>query len=157
MKVKPNVEMWLYLAAMVALSHLVVVEGHARVDLERRLAVEPRELYRTLARSRSGLQILDVRPDLAAGYDESHVPGAIPMPSCDEARAPEAARGRILRSVPTVVVSARGDELGVHDCIDRFTSARSLAGGMQAWSEANLPEDSGEYAPPSARAGGGCL
>ena len=154
---KANVEMWLYLAAMVGLSHLVVVEGHARVDLERRLAIEPRELYRTLARSRNAVQVLDVRPDLAAGYEESHVPGAIPLPGCEESRAPEAARGRILRSVPTVVISARGDEPETHACADRFTSARSLAGGMEAWSTANLPEDSGEYAPPSARAGGGCL
>ncbi|HZY05461.1 MAG TPA: rhodanese-like domain-containing protein [Anaeromyxobacteraceae bacterium] len=154
---RPNVELWLYLGAMIGLSHLVVVEGHARVDLERRLAVEPRELYRTLARSKSGLQVLDVRPDLAAGYEDSHIPGAIPLPGCDEARAPEAARGRVLRSVPTVVVSARGDEPEVHACVDRFTSARSLAGGMEAWSAASLPEDSGEYSPPSARAGGGCL
>lgn len=154
---RPNVELWLYLGAMIGLSHLVVVEGHARVDLERRLAVEPRELYRTLARSKSGLQVLDVRPDLAEGYEDSHIPGAIPLPGCDEARAPEAARGRVLRSVPTVVVSARGDEPEVHACVDRFTSARSLAGGMEAWSAASLPEDSGEYSPPSARAGGGCL
>jgi rhodanese-related sulfurtransferase len=154
---RPNVELWLYLGAMVGLSHLVVVEGHARVDLERRLAVEPRELYRTLARSRNAVQLVDVRPDPAAGYEDSHVPGAIPLPGCDEARAPEAARGRILRSVPTVVISARGDEPAVHACVDRFTSARSLAGGMEAWSAAGLPEDSGEYSPPSVRAGGGCL
>ncbi|HEY6105220.1 MAG TPA: hypothetical protein VIV59_04510, partial [Anaeromyxobacteraceae bacterium] len=99
---KPLVEMWIYLAAMVGLSHLVVVEGHTRVDLERRLAIEPQELYRTLARSRSAVQVVDVRPDLAVGYEESHVPGAIPLPGCDEARAPAAARGRVLRSVPTV-------------------------------------------------------
>ena len=157
MKLKPNVEMWIYLAALVGLSHLVVVEGHARVDLERRLAVEPRGLDRTLARSRNAVQLVDVRPDLAGGYQESHVPGAIPMPGCDEARAPEAARGRILRSVPTVVISAGDAGPAEHDCVDRFTSARSLAGGMESWSAANLPEDSGEYAPPSTRAGGGCL
>lgn len=155
MKLKPNVEMWIYLATMVGLSHLVVVEGHARVDLERRLAIEPRELYRTMARST--VQVVDVRPDLAAGYEESHVPGAIPLPGCDEARAPAAARGRVLRSVPTVVISAQGDEPATHACADRFTSARALAGGMEAWSDANLPEDSGEYAPPSTKAGGGCL
>lgn len=154
---RPNVEMWIYLATMVGLSHLVVVEGHRRIDLERRLAIEPRELYRTMARSKNGLQILDVRPDLSAGYEESHVPGAIPLPGCDEARAPEAARGRILRSVPTVVISAGGGGPEEHACVDRFTSARALAGGMEGWSAANLPEDSGEYAPPSVRAGGGCL
>lgn len=154
---RSNVEMWIYLATMVGLSHLVVVEGHARADLERRLAVEPRELYRTLARSKNALQLVDVRTDLSGGYEESHVPGAIPLPGCDEARAPEPARGRVLRSVPTVVISARGDDPDVHACVDRFTSARALAGGMEGWSAAGLPEDSGEYAPPSARAGGGCL
>jgi len=154
---KRYLEMWIYLGAMIALSHLVVVEGHARVDLERRLAIEPRELYRTLARSRNAVQVVDMRPDLASGYEESHVPGAVPLPSCDEGRAPAAARGRILRSVPTVVISAQGGGPEEHACVDRFTSARALAGGMEAWSAASLPEDSGEYAPPSVRAGGGCL
>jgi rhodanese-related sulfurtransferase len=154
---KPLVEMWIYLAAMLALSHLVVVEGHARSSLERRLAIQPRELYRTMARSRTGWQVVDVRPELAEGYEESHVPGAIPLPGCDDGRAPAPARARILKSVPTVVVSARGDEPEVRTCLSRFTLARSLAGGMEAWSEARLPEDSGEYAPPSAKAGGGCL
>lgn len=154
---RPLAEMWTYLAVLVAISIAVVAEGRTRADLERRLAVEPRELYRTLARSRTGLQVVDVRPDLAEGYEESHVPGAIPLPGCDEARAPAAARGRILRSVPTVVISARGGEPEERTCLARFTSARGLAGGMAAWSAARLPEDSGEYAPPSTRAGGGCL
>ncbi len=154
---KPRVEMLAYLAALGALSVAVVAEGRTRADLERRLAIEPKQLYRTLARSRTGWQVVDVRPDLAGGYDEAHVPGAIPLPGCDEARAPSAARERILRSVPTVVVSARGGEPEEQACLDRFASARSLAGGMEAWSAANLPEDSGEYAPPSVKAGGGCL
>ncbi len=154
---KPRVEMLAYLAALVALSAAVVAEGRTRADLERRLAIEPRELYRTLARSRTIWQVVDVRPDLAEGYQETHVPGAIPLPGCDEARAPSAARERILRSIPTVVISARGGEPEVRACLDRFTLARSLAGGMEAWSAANLPEDSGEYAPPSVKAGGGCL
>ncbi|HEY6104531.1 MAG TPA: rhodanese-like domain-containing protein [Anaeromyxobacteraceae bacterium] len=154
---KPLVEMWIYLVAMLALSQAVVVEGHVRADLERRLAIEPRELYRTLARSRTSWQVVDVRPDLAGGYEESHVPGAVPLPGCDEARAPAAARERILRSVPTVVISTRGGEAEERTCLDRFTSARRLAGGMEAWSGANLPEDSGEYTPPSVKAGGGCL
>jgi len=45
----------------------------------------------------------------------------------------------------------------VHRCFARFTGARRLAGGMAAWVAAKLPEDSGEYAPPSVKAGGGCL
>lgn len=154
---RPLAEMGIYLAALAALSAGVVAEGRTRADLERRLAVAPRELYRTLARSRTGVQVVDVRPDLAAGYDESHVPGAIPLPGCDEARAPEAARQRILASVPTVIVSARGGEPEERACLAHFAVARSLAGGMEAWDSQGLPEDSGEYAPPSVRAGGGCL
>ena len=150
-------EMWAYIAVMVALSLAVVAEGRTRADLERRLSIEPRELYRTLARSRASWQVVDVRPDLAAGYEDSHIPGAVPLPGCDEARAPAAARERILRSVPAVIVSETGEEPGVRECLARFTSARSLAGGMAAWTAARLPEDSGEYTPPSAKAGGGCL
>ena len=153
---KPLAELPAYLAVMVALSAAVVAEGRTRADLERRLAIEPRELYRTLARSRTAWQVVDVRPGLAE-YQDSHVPGAIPLPGCDEARAPAAARAHILGSVPTVVVSARGGEPEERICLERFTSARGLAGGMEAWSAATLPEDSGEYAPPSVKAGGGCL
>jgi rhodanese-related sulfurtransferase len=154
---RPIVETGAWIAALVGLSAAVAAEGRTRADLERRVAIEPRELYRTLARSRAAWQVVDVRPDLAEGYEESHVPGAIPLPGCDEARAPAAARPRLLRSVPTVVISERGGEPEERACLARFTSARSLAGGMTAWSAARLPEDSGEYAPPSVKAGGGCL
>ncbi len=144
-------------AALAVLAVLVGTEGRRRAELERRLPVGPQELYRTLARSQTSWQILDVRPDLAEGYEESHLPGALPLPGCDPARAPAAARERIVPSVPTVIVSASGGEAEVRACLTRFPSARSLAGGMAAWSAARLPEDAGEYAPPSARAGGGCL
>jgi rhodanese-related sulfurtransferase len=143
--------------ALALLALLVGAEGRRRVELERQVAVGPRELYRALARSQQGIQVIDVRPELAEGYDDSHLPGSLPVPSCDLARAPAAARERILRSAPTVVVSATGSRDEVGACLDRFTAARSLAGGMVAWSAARLPEDSGEYAPPSAKAGGGCL
>jgi rhodanese-related sulfurtransferase len=146
-----------YAAALLVLAGLLAVEGRRHVELERSLPVEPRELYRMLARTQSAWQLLDVRPDLSDGYEDSHVPGALPLPGCDPAAAPEAARARILATVPTVVISAEGDEPGLKACLARFASARSLAGGMSAWSAANLPEDSGEYTPPSAKAGGGCL
>lgn len=142
---------------LLVLSALVLGEGGRRASLERRIPLAPAELYRTLARSQTGWQVVDARGDLAADYADSHVPGAVPMPGCDLARAPEAARPRIHRGVPTVIVTAGGDEAEVRRCLASFTSARSLAGGMRAWSDANLPEDSGEYAPPSSRAGGGCL
>ena len=146
-----------FAAALLLLAGLLAVEGRRRVELERRLPVEPKELYRLLARTQASWQLLDVRPILAEGYDDAHVPGALPLPGCDPGAAPDAARARILTSVPTVVISAEGDEPGLQACLARFASARSLAGGMSAWSAANLPEDSGEYTPPSAKAGGGCL
>jgi len=93
----------------------------------------------------------------ATGYEESHVPGAIPLPGCDPASARAAASERILRSAPTVLVSEHGDEPEVKRCLATFSAARILAGGMASWSEAGLPEDTGEYTPPSMKAGGGCL
>lgn len=146
-----------YVAVLAVLAALLVAEGRRRVDLERRLPVEAKELYRTLARSQTGWQVIDVRPDLADGYEESHVPGAVPLPGCDPSLAPRGASERIHASVPTVLVSGDGGGEGVQRCLARFTSARTLAGGMDAWDAARLPEDVGEYTPPSAKAGGGCL
>jgi rhodanese-related sulfurtransferase len=146
-----------WVALLLVLSALVVREGRRGAALARDLPLSPGELYRTLARSQAGLQIIDARRDLVDEYEDAHVPGAIPMPACDPVRTPEAARPRIHRGVPTVIVTANGDAAELGRCLAGFTSARTLAGGMEAWSAANLPEDSGEYAPPSARAGGGCL
>lgn len=146
-----------WIAALAAAAGLVWVEGARRVALERAVPLAPRELYRALARSQAGLQVVDVREDLEDGYGDAHVPGAIPLPGCDPARAPPAARDRLVRSVPTVLVGATGDAAETRACAGLFTSARTLAGGMEGWSGANLPEDSGDYAPPSSRAGGGCL
>ncbi len=145
-------------AAIVAvLSTMLAVEGSRRVELERRVPVEPKEVYRTLARSQTSWQVVDVRPDLAEGYEEAHVPGAIPLPGCDPSLAPEAARARILFSVPTVIVGQPDDPEARQACLSRFASARWMAGGMDAWTSANLPEDMGAYTAPSAKAGGGCL
>jgi rhodanese-related sulfurtransferase len=144
-------------ALLFSLSALIVAEGARRADLERRVPLAPAELYRSLARSRTSVQVIDARRDPTEEYEDAHVPGAIPMPGCDLARAPEAARQRIYRGVPTVVVTATGADEEVRRCASSFTAARSLGGGMEAWSDANLPEDSGEYSAPSARAGGGCL
>lgn len=142
---------------LVALAAFVAREGRARSDLERRVPVSARELYRTLARSQTSWQVVDIREDLEEGFEDARVPGALPMPGCDLSRVPERARDRILPSVPTVIVTADGAAEGLDRCAAFFTSARILAGGMAAWSEASLPEDSGEYSPPSAKAGGGCL
>ncbi len=146
-----------YVAVLAVLAGLLVAEGRRRVDLERRLPVAPREAYRAMARSATGLQVIDVRPDLSEGYEDSHVPGAIPMPGCDLERTPAAARDRIYPTVPTLVVSSSGSEPEVARCLARFRLARAMAGGMAAWSAASLPEDTGSYSAPSAKAGGGCL
>lgn len=151
-----RLEPWVHAAVLLALVLALAVEGRARADLERRVAVSAPELYRTLARSATAWQVVDVRPDLV-DYDDAHVPGALPLPGCDPAQAPAAARERILPSVPTVIVSETGREEEAAACLARFGAARLLAGGMEAWSDANLPEDVGEYTPPSSRAGGGCL
>jgi rhodanese-related sulfurtransferase len=154
---KTSLEPAVWVGLLLVLAGLVVSEGSRRADLERQVPLAPAELYRTLARAGTSWQVIDARLDVAEEYEDAHVPGAIPMPGCDLARAPEAARQRIHRAVPTVIVTATGDDDEVRRCLGGFTAARSLAGGMEAWSDANLPEDSGEYSAPSARAGGGCL
>lgn len=153
MKLEPLV----WVGALALLSGRVVKEGQRRTALEAQVPVEAKDLYRTMARSKAALQIVDVRPDLSAGYEDARVPGALPMPGCDLAAAPEKARARIVPSVPTVIVTAHGDAADAARCAGFFTSARLLAGGQEAWTDASLPEDSGEYSPPSAKAGGGCL
>jgi rhodanese-related sulfurtransferase len=150
-------ELLAWIAVLGVLSVLLVLEGRRRVHLERRVPVQARDAYRTLARSQTSWQVIDVRPDLADGYEDSHVPGSIPVPGCDLERAPLVARDRVFPSVPTLVVGAGADPAGLAPCLARFGAARPLAGGMEAWTAARLPEDSGPYSPPSVKAGGGCL
>jgi rhodanese-related sulfurtransferase len=146
-----------WVVALAVLSGMVVSEGRRRASLESRLPVTAKELYRTLATSKAALQVVDVRADLEEGYQDARVPGAIPMPGCDLGATPDKARDRIYPSVPTVLVTSSGDPAEAARCAGFFTSARLLQGGMEAWSDASLPEDSGEYSPPSVKAGGGCL
>ena len=138
-----------WVAALAILSALLVQEGRRRVDLERRVPVTPYEVYRTLARSRTAWQVIDVRKGLVEGYEDSHIPGAIPVPGCDLDRAPITARERVFPSVSTIVVGEGGDEPGLAGCLARFGAARPLAGGMAALDAARLPVDSGGYSPPS--------
>jgi rhodanese-related sulfurtransferase len=152
-----RLELMGWVALLTLLSGGVLAEGRRRAALERQVAVGARELYRTLARSQATLQVVDVRADLEEGYEDARVPGAIPMPGCNLAATPGPARDRIYASVPTVLVTSSGDPVEIARCAGLFTSARMLEGGMAAWTDANLPEDGGEYSPPAARAGGGCL
>jgi len=152
-----KLEPLVWVVALALLSGMVLSEGRRRTALEARVPLSAKELYRTLATSRSTLQVVDVRPDLAAGYEDARVPGSVPMPGCDLGAAPAAARDRIHPSVPTVIVTERGQPAEAARCAGFFGAARLLEGGMEAWTRANLPEDSGEYSAPSSRAGGGCL
>lgn len=150
-------EPFLFFAAFAAMVTLLVHEGARASQLERAVGIAPKELYRRIARSQSAIQIVDIRPDVSQQYEDTHIPGSIPFPGCDPAATPEAARARIERTVPTVIVSEDGDPAAFARCAAHFTAARNLSGGLDAWVKANLPEDSGEYRPPKSGAGGGCL
>ncbi len=152
-----RVEMPLYITVLLLLGALLLGEGRTRALLEGRIGVTPQELYRTIGKGTVKVQIVDVRPDLEEGYVDTHIPGAIPMPGCDAKNTPPAALERIVPSVPTVVVSEDGSLQAFEACAAKFTNARNLSGGLAAWVDANLPEDSGDYVPPKAGAGGGCL
>jgi rhodanese-related sulfurtransferase len=152
-----TLEPFVYAAALLASSGFVVYEGARRAELDEKVGVTPRELYGKIAKSQVKLQIVDVRPDPEENYEDTHVPGAIPFPGCDLAMTPDKAKDRVLKSVPTIVVSESGDRATFDKCAAFFTSARNLTGGLDAWVEENLPEDSGEFVPPKPSAGGGCL
>ncbi len=151
-----SAEPFVWMAALVILSALIAREAFARAELERAVPLTARELYAAIGASQVKLQLVDIRAELE-DYDDTHVPGSIPLPGCEPAGAPAGVAERVLASVPTVIISAAGERAAFDACAARFTAARNLAGGMSAWSDANLPEDSGDYVPPKAAAGGGCL
>lgn len=146
-----------WIAALALSSSFVVAQGARRAELDEQVAIAPKQLYKLIGSSQVKLQIVDVRPDISENYEDTHVPGAIPFPGCDLNALPENIRDRVVPSVPTIVVSAEGDRADFDKCRAFFTSPRNLAGGLEAWVDDNLPEDSGEYVPPKPSAGGGCL
>lgn len=154
---KRLVEPAIYIALLLALGGGVLIEGKRQADLEEQLPLTAQELYQKLARSQVRWQLVDVRPEPSELYEDAHIPGALPFPECDPQKTPAEARSRILASVPTVIVSEEGDPQLYQKCLAHFVTARNLAGGFAAWSDANYPEDSGEYVPPRSSAGGGCL
>jgi rhodanese-related sulfurtransferase len=149
-------ELPVYLALLLCLSLLLLIEGRRNAALLAEVPLAPKELYQKLAKSQARLQIVDVRTD-REGYEDIHLPGAIPFPGCDAEKTPPEAMERILDSAPTIIVSEDGDAEVFRRCRARFTLARNLVGGVTAWSDEGLPEDSGEYVPPKAAGGGGCL
>lgn len=150
-------ESWLYVAALVVLSAVLLLEGRARVELLSKQPVSPKELYALLSNPQVKVQIIDLRPYDDDHFIDTHIPGAVPLPNCEEAAAPEPARERVYSYVQTVIVTEEGDAAAFEKCRARFGQARNLAGGMTAWSDANLPEDTGDYSAPKAGVGGGCL
>ncbi len=149
-------EALVYVALILGLCGLLLEEGRRNTELQAKAQLTPKRLYARLSNPQLKLQIVDVREDLAE-FEDTHVPGALPFPGCDPAKLPPAAKDRVYPYVPTVIVSAEGDAAAFEKCREQFKLAWNLAGGITAWSDANLPEDSGEYTAPRVSAGGGCL
>lgn len=151
-----KVEAAIYVALVALLAGLIGVEGKRNTELQAQVALTPAQLWKKLANSQTKLQIIDARTDLDE-FEDVHIPGAIPFPGCELAKTPDAAVDRIYPYLNTVVVTEDGDKAAFDACAAKFTVAWNLAGGMSAWEDEALPEDSGEYVPPKASAGGGCL
>lgn len=150
-------EQLIYVAAMALLAVLLFSEGRRSASLDEREGVSAKALYAELSNPQVKVQLVDLRAYDDDGYLDTHVPGAIPMPECDPAKAPEPARERVYPYVTTVLITQDGQSPALEACRQRFAHARVLQGGMDGWSEARLPEDTGDYAPPKNAAGGGCL
>lgn len=151
-----KIELGAYFTTILVLASLLFQEGQKRVDLQSQISIPPQELYKKLSNSQTKLQIIDIRSDQSS-YEDAHVPGAIPLYNCDFLKGNESTTKNIFTFAPTIIVSENGDENVFRDCAKNFTQARNLAGGMAAWSEEGLPEDSSEYSPPKLSGGGGCL
>lgn len=147
----------IYVAAMAILGIALVAEGRRTTELLARQPVTPKALYALLSNPQLKLQIVDLRAYDDDHYLDTHIPGAIPLPGCDPANAPEAARDRVYPYVSTIIVTDTGDAAAFEACRAKFGQAQLLQGGMEGWSNANLPEDTGDYAAPKNAAGGGCL
>ncbi len=146
-----------YIVMFLILGAGLLSEGAKASALERKAGFSPKQLYRTLAKAPTKIQVIDIRLDPEENFEDTHVPGAIPFPGCDMDATPEAAKGVIEMIIPTVIVSEDGDAELFQKCSAFFTSARNLNGGLEAWVDADLPEDTGEYEAPTPGAGGGCL
>jgi 3-mercaptopyruvate sulfurtransferase SseA len=152
-----QLESIIYVAALVVLSAVLLLEGRKTTELLAHQSVSPKDLYAQLSNPQVKLQIVDLREYDDDHYLDAHIPGAIPWPGCDDAKLPEKARERVYSYVNTIIVTDQGDGALFEKCRARFGQARLLAGGMAGWSAASLPEDTGDYSPPKNAAGGGCL
>ncbi len=162
----PKIERAIYIGLIVVLAGLLVSFGKKEVELQKQIPVTAEELYKKLANPNINIQIIDVRPyepededydDEYLYYTDIHLPGAIPLPDCDESKAPEEAVEQINPYIPTIIVSRDGDPEIFQKCAQKFKIAQNLAGGIVAWDDAGLPTEDGEYEPPKVGGGGGCL
>ena len=147
-----RLELPLYVAVIAVLSALIFFDGRKAAALEAQRPVTPKQLYQLLSTPKLKVQVVDLRPHDDDHFIDAHIPGAISMPGCAIDEQPNA-----YPYVLTVIVTAEGDTAAYEACGKHFAAARNLAGGMAAWSDANLPEDVGEYRPPKPSASGGCL
>lgn len=150
-------ESFIYVAAMAILGVALVAEGRRSTELQAHQAISPKAVYALLSNPQVKVQIVDLRAYDDDHYLDTHIPGAIPLPGCDPAQGPEAAKDRVYPYVSTIIVTDTGDAKAFEACRARFGQAQLMAGGMEGWSLANLPEDTGDYAAPKNAAGGGCL
>jgi 3-mercaptopyruvate sulfurtransferase SseA len=164
----PKVERLIYIGIIAVLSVLLLSFGKKQIELQKQIPISVEELYEKLGNPKINIQIIDVRPyevpeeeedeaDEIDYFTGAHIPGAIPLPDCDESKAPEEALKQINPYLPTVIVSKDGDPEIFKKCAQKFTIVQNLKGGIEAWDEAGYPEDEGEYEPPAAGGGGGCL
>lgn len=145
-----------YTSLIFILCGIIYSEGQKTKLMESRIGLPVLDLYKKLSRSQSKLQIIDVRQNLS-DYEDTHLPGAIPMPNCQFENLPASVAGQIFSYIPTIIVSEDGNTEAFSRCIGTFKTLQNLKGGIKAWVDENLPEDSGEYSPPRPTSGGGCL
>ncbi|HHG73812.1 MAG TPA: rhodanese-like domain-containing protein [Persephonella sp.] len=164
----PKIERIVYIGIIVVLAGLLLSFGKKDLELRKQIPVTVEELYEKLVNPKVNIQVIDVRPyELSEEEEEEaedtdyytgvHIPGAIPLPDCDESKAPEKALPQISPYIPTVIVSRDGDPEIFKKCAKKFPFAQNLEGGMVAWDEEGKPVEEGEYEPPAAGGGGGCL
>lgn len=149
-------EATVYTGIILFLCGMIYSEGQKNIEIQSRLPISAQQLYKKLSQSQIKLQILDIRPKLES-YDDTHIPGSIPLPNCQFENLPEGVATNIYAYLPTIIVSEDGNPEILKQCRSHFKNIQNLNGGIKAWLDDNLPEDSGEYLPPKLKAGGGCL